>query len=1552
MRRTLNPMAQGRTTVSGNDSKSDPYQHPFQVQGLPRPQGLYNPALERDACGIGFIVNIKGIASHDIITKGIQILINLTHRGACGCDPDTGDGAGVTIQIPHRFFVRECADLGFRLPEPGQYGVGMIFFPVDKQPRLLIEGIFERIAQEEGLEVLGWRDTPVNADAIGRLARASQPYIQQIFVAAKGKLSQDELDRKLYVLRKRAESEVAASDLKDKDFFYVPSLSTRTIVYKGLLLAPQIAEFYGELSDEDVVSALCMVHQRFSTNTFPTWQLAHPFRYICHNGEINTLRGNANWMHARESVLSSALFGEDLKKLFPVIAPGGSDSATFDNAAELLYQGGRELPHSMAMLIPEAWSQDTTMHPDKKAFYEYHASLMEPWDGPAAIAFTDGRVIGATLDRNGLRPARYMITHDDLLIMSSETGVLPVKPEDAKFKGRLQPGKMLLCDLEQQRIIPDEEIKRKLYSRQPYAEWIKHQQVTLDQLPVPARWHPTDLDTILQRQRTFGYTDEDLRMIMAPMASKGEEPVGSMGTDTPLACLSDKPQPLFHYFKQLFAQVTNPAIDPIREELVMSLTSYIGTERNILAETEQHCHTLKLEQPILTNYDLEKLRRVAQGDFLATTLNMLFLAEGGEKEMERAIDTLCRRASWAIKSGYTLIVLSDRNVDSDYAPIPSLLALSAVHHHLIREGTRTQVALIVESGEPREVQHFCLLIGYGASAVNPYLAIETLEDMHRHGLFSDGVSFDEVLKKFKKSVNKGLLKVFSKMGISTLQSYRGAQVFEAIGLNKCLVDKYFTGTASRIEGVGLEVLAQEAVMKHQLGYQTVTEADTELPVGGNYQYRIRGEYHLLNPQTIAKLQHSVRQNKYETFQEFSDLVNNQNKQLCTLRGLIEFKYPKQGVPMEEVEPASEIVKRFKTGAMSFGSISKEAHETLAIAMNRIGGKSNTGEGGEDHARFHKDSNGDWRRSAIKQVASGRFGVTTTYLVNADELQIKIAQGAKPGEGGQLPGHKVDEVIARVRHSTPGVGLISPPPHHDIYSIEDLAQLIYDLKNSNPAARISVKLVSEVGVGIVAAGVAKAHADVVLISGDTGGTGASPLTSIKHAGVPWELGLAETQQVLVMNDLRSRIRVETDGKLCTGRDVAIAALLGAEEYGFATIPLVAMGCIMMRKCHLNTCPVGVATQDPELRAKFEGQPEHVINFFFFVAEELRQIMAKLGFRKVDDMIGRVDLLEARAAVDHWKAKGLDFSQVFYNPVVPKRVGRRCSIPQDHGLHQAIDYKLIELAKEAIERRRPVEINLPIRNIHRTVGTMMSGEIAKRYGPEGLAEDTIQIQFTGSAGQSFGAFLAKGVTLRLEGDANDYTGKGLSGGKLIIYPPRNSTFVPEDNIIVGNVVLYGATGGEAYFNGMGGERFAVRNSGAVAVVESVGDHGCEYMTKGIAVILGPTGRNFAAGMSGGIAFVLDETGDFGTIRCNRSIVDLESVDSQLDIQVLHNLITRHQRYTGSRRAKLILDNWGHYLPKFVKVFPQEYRKVLEQASKLPTEITHLAEQLQAAAEVTHG
>jgi glutamate synthase (NADPH/NADH) large chain len=1493
--------------------------------GLPVKQGLYDPQNERDACGIGFVVNIKGEQSHDIILKGIQILVNLTHRGACGCDSETGDGAGILIQIPDKLFRRECAKEGFTLPPAGEYGVGMIFFPVDRQQRLLCEGILERIVADEGLSVLGWRDIPTNGAAIGRVARGTQPYIEQIFVRAAAGMSQEELERKLFVVMKRAETEIANSDIRDKSWFYVASFSSRTIVYKGLLLAPQIAKFYGELSDPDCMSALCLVHQRFSTNTFPTWPLAHPFRYVCHNGEINTVRGNVNWMYARQNVLSSPHLG-DMNRIFPVITPNQSDSACLDNAVQLLSIAGRELPHTMAMLIPEAWDADTTMPAEKKAFYEYHASLMEPWDGPAAVAFTDGRVIGATLDRNGLRPARYLVTHDDMLIMSSETGVLPVKVEDVKYKGRLQPGRMLLVDLAEKRIIPDEELKRKLAGRQPYGEWLQQHQMELDNLPEPSRAYVTDHETVLQRQRCFGYTDEDLKFLMTPMAVNGEEAVGSMGVDTPLACLSDKPQSLFNYFKQLFAQVTNPPIDPIREELVMSLTSYIGTERNILEETPMHCHTLKLKHPILTNRDLEKLRRVSFGDFLACTLPTLYRVHGGEQELERALDGLCKRASLSIKNGYTVLILSDRGVDEDSAPIPSLLALTAVHNHLIREGTRTQVALIIESGEPREIMHFCVLIGYGASAVHPDLAIETLEDMAVKGMLPQGVTFEKALKNYKKAVNKGLLKVFSKMGISTLQSYRGAQIFEAIGLNKSLVDKYFTGTPSRVEGVGLEVLAREAQLKHDFAFRPLSDSDPELETGGSYQYRIRGEYHLVNPLTVSKLQHAVRQSSFATFKEYTELVNDQSKQLCTLRGLMNLKLASKPVPIEEVEPASEIVKRFATGAMSYGSISREAHETLAIAMNRIGGRSNTGEGGEDEDRFIRDANGDSRRSSIKQVASGRFGVTTHYLVNADELQIKIAQGAKPGEGGQLPGHKVSAEIGKTRHSIPGVGLISPPPHHDIYSIEDLAQLIYDLKNVNPAARISVKLVAEVGVGTVAAGVAKAHADVVLISGYDGGTGASPLTSIKHAGIPWELGLAETQQVLVMNDLRSRIRVQTDGKMQSGRDVVIAALLGAEEYGFSTAPLVSMGCIMMRKCHLNTCPVGIATQDPELRKKFTGSPENVINFFFYIAEEVRELMSKLGFRRMEDMIGRVDMIEMRHAVDHWKARGLDFSSILYNPQVPQRVGRRCMISQDHGLSEALDYKLIEHARDAIESRTPVDFKLPIKNIHRTVGAMLSGEIARKHGSEGLPDETVKFYFSGSAGQSFGAFLARGVTLTLEGDANDYVGKGLSGGRLIVFPPRNSTFLPEENILIGNVVLYGATSGEAFFNGVAGERFAVRNSGATAVVEGVGDHGCEYMTRGLVVVLGRTGKNFAAGMSGGLAFVLDETGEFAATRCNLAGVDLEPVTDQKDIQGLRTLISRHAEVTGSPRAEWILENWGDMLPKFLKVFPHEYKRVM--------------------------
>jgi len=1521
---------------------------------IPDPQGLYHPRNEHDACGMGLVASIRGEKSHDIIRKGLEVLINLTHRGAAGCDPETGDGAGILIQIPHVFFARECGELGIPLPGPGEYAVAMVFLPVDKHSRLQCEGVFERMATTEGLKVLGWRDTPVNGDAIGREARASQPYIEQFFVGRPEGMSEDDFERRLYLVRRRTENEIADSDIEEKEFFYVPSFSCRTIIYKGLMLAPQIEKFYFELANPLVTSALCLVHQRFSTNTFPSWKLAHPYRYVAHNGEINTIRGNVSWMNARQSVCETEHFGDKINDLYPIIMPEGSDSAGLDNAVEFLFQSGRSLPHVMAMLIPEAWAGNPDMDEDKRAFYEYHASLMEPWDGPAAIAFTDGRVVGATLDRNGLRPGRYIVTKDDLVVLASEAGVLDVPAEDIRKKGRLQPGRMFLVDTVEKRIISDAEIKKTLAARQPYGDWLKEQQVVLDSLPEPSRVIASNPETLLRRQRAYGYSEEDLRILLGPMGSRGEEPVGSMGTDTPLACLSDRPQPLFNYFKQLFAQVTNPPIDPIREELVMSLISYIGTERNILDENPENCHTLKLPHPILSNRDLEKLRRVSSGDLLATTLPALFRAADGEAGLRSALDELSARASHAVASGYTLLIISDRGVDSTYAPIPSLLAMAAVHNRLVQEKTRTQVALIIESGEPREVMHFALLIGYGASAINPYLAIETLHDLKRRGLLPHSVSANHAEKNFIKGINKGLLKTFSKMGISTLQSYRGAQVFEAVGLNQHLVETYFPGTASRIEGVGLDVLAREAQMKHSFAFQPLTESETELVVGGHYQYREGGEFHLLNPLTISKLQHSVRANNATTFQEYTDLLDEQNRNLCTLRGLLKLKYNDTAIPIEEVEPAKEIVKRFTTGAMSYGSISKEAHETLAIAMNRLGGMSNTGEGGEDEERFTPDANGDSRRSAVKQVASGRFGVTTNYLVNADELQIKMAQGAKPGEGGQLPGHKVDEVIAKTRHSIPGVGLISPPPHHDIYSIEDLAQLIYDLKNVNPQARIAVKLVSEVGVGTVAAGVSKAHADVVLISGDTGGTGASPLSSIKHAGLPWELGLAETQQVLLLNDLRGRIKVQTDGKLQTGRDVVIAALLGAEEFGFATTPLIAMGCIMLRKCHLNTCSVGIATQDPVLRERFTGQPEHVINFFFFIAEQIRQHMAKLGFRKFDDMVGRVDKIDASIADAHWKAKGIDLSSILYAPTVPSRVARRKVQAQDHGLDQALDHQLIAKAKPALESKTPVTGSFAIRNVHRTVGAMLGGQIARRYGSAALPDGTIHFKFEGSAGQSFGAFVPTGVTLELEGDSNDYLGKGLSGGRIIAYPPKTSFFLPEESILVGNVVLYGATSGEVFLNGIGGERFAVRNSGATAVVEGVGDHGCEYMTNGTVIVLGTTGRNFAAGMSGGRAFVFDDQGDFSSRRCNKASVDLEPLVNDADVAEVRALLERHRDYTGSPRAAWVLEHWAEAQPKFIKVFPHEYKRVLgvERVDTVYSPPITTAPHVEAAAEVQHG
>ncbi len=1492
--------------------------------GLPSKHGLYDPHYEKDACGIGFVVNIKGHKSHDIIKKGLQILENLAHRGAVGCDPCTGDGAGILIQIPHEFFKRACTEVGIQLPGTGEYGVGMVFLPRDPIQRRQCELLVERIVQEEGQRLLGWRDVPAKDAHLGDLARKHQPYIRQFFIA-RDILNEAQFERKLYAIRKRMENAILASAISDRNSFYITSLSANTIVYKGLLLPSQIPLFYPDLADTSVVSALSMIHSRFSTNTFPTWARAHPYRYICHNGEINTLKGNINWMQARQGRLFSELFGEDISKLFPIIYEEQSDSACFDNALEFLVMGGRSLPHAVMMMIPEAWSGNPDMDLDLRGFYEYHAAMMEPWDGPAAILFTDGKLIGATLDRNGLRPCRYLVTHDDLAIMSSEAGVLPVKPEEVLTKGRLQPGKMFLVDTMQGRIISDEEIKASIASRKPYRQWVTANRINIEDLPEPLNLLQPDHVTLRQRQQAFGYTIEELKMLMTPMAVTGEEAVGSMGTDTPLAVLSERPQSLFKYFKQLFAQVTNPPIDPIREQLVMSLVTNIGPKANLLSEMPESCRRIKVSQPILTNADLEKIRTIADGHFKTITLSMLFPVAKGPKGLAAAVEELCRQASEAIKAGYKFIILSDRGVNAEQAPIPSLLGISAVHHHLIRECSRTEVGLIVESGEPREVHHFACLIGYGAGSVNPYLAFETLTDMVRDGYLPEGIDETTAETKYIKAINKGLLKIFSKMGISTVQSYCGAQIFEAIGLNHDLIDRYFTGTASRIEGIGIETLAEETLRRHSVSYDT--SPMRQLEFGGEYHYRIQGEHHNWNPETIAKLQHATRSGGYATYKEFSQIVNDESKARSNIRGLFELKTLPTPIPLEEVQPASEIVKRFTTGAMSFGALGKEAHETLAIAMNRMGGKSNTGEGGEDPERFTPLPNGDSKNSAIKQVASARFGVTTHYLVNAKELQIKMAQGAKPGEGGQLPGHKVDETIARLRYATPGVQLISPPPHHDIYSIEDLAQLIYDLKNVNPDADISVKLVAEVGVGTVAAGVTKARADKILISGDSGGTGASPLSSIKYAGIPWELGLAETHQTLVLNNLRSRVKIETDGQMKTGRDVVIAALLGAEEFGFSTAPLIVEGCIMMRKCHLNTCPVGIATHDPVLRKKFSGQPEHVVNYFFFVAEDVRELMAQLGFRKFEEMIGRVDKIRAKKAVEHWKARGLDLSSILKRPNVSSEILTRCVERQDHGLEAALDHQLIQLAGTALASKQRVEASLPIRNVHRTVGAMLSGEIAKRYGMEGLSPDTIHFKFTGTAGQSFGAWLAKGVTLTLEGESNDYLGKGMSGGRIVVFPPKGSNFIPEETIIIGNVALYGAIAGEAYFYGMAGERFGVRNSGVHAVVEGVGDHGCEYMTGGVVVVLGKTGRNFAAGMSGGVAFVLNEDGGFER-RCNLSMVELEPVRDKADQALLRGMVERHAQYTGSAKAKKILQNWEVMLPKFVRVMSVEYKKVLAQ------------------------
>ncbi len=1497
------------------------------IPAMPTKQGLYDPSFEHDACGVGFVVDMAGHRSREIVRQALEVLNNLAHRGAKGSEANTGDGAGILLQIPHEFF-RETWDNGIALPEPGDYGVGMIFLPPDDGETQKIQALVEDSVYRTGQKLLGWRDVPTDNSPIGNTAKAGERRIRQVFIGRGDETEADRFEGSLLLVRKRAERAVRESSVEGREAFYVASLSSQTIVFKGMLSAEQIETYFPDLGDPRMISALALVHQRFSTNTFPSWPLAHPYRYLAHNGEINTLRGNINWMRAREGLFSSELFEEDIADLFPVLTEGGSDSAVLDNALEMLVLCGRSLPHAVMMLIPEAWDGHESMSEEKKAFYEYHSCLMEPWDGPASIAFTDGTVIGAVLDRNGLRPSRYLVTKDGMVVMASEVGVLDIPAEKVAFKGRLQPGKMFLVDTREGRIIDDTELKREMASARPYREWLDRNMVLLSDLPEAPRVPEPDHATVLRRQQIFGYTHEDLRILMAPMVVNSQEALGSMGNDTPLAVLSDRAPSLFNYFKQLFAQVTNPPLDAIREELVTSTISYVGAERNLLHPDPESCRQIKMLSPILDNAELTRLSQTSQPGFSAETLSIVFPVGERAAGMERVLDELCRAASRAIDEGVNILVLSDRAVDREFAPIPSLLAVAGLHHHLVREGKRTRAAIVVETGEAREVHQYCLLIGYGATAINPYLAFETLDDLIRENLVA--VTHSEAINHYIKAVKKGIVKVMSKMGISTLQSYRGAQIFEAIGLNQEFVDRYFTWTASRIDGIGLAEIAEEILAHHRWAFPERPVRSPDLEWGGQYQWRRDGEYHMYNPDTIHMLQYSARRNDYALFRKFSDAANRTDRRLCTLRGLLDFKFADEPVSIDEVEPVDSIVTRFATGAMSFGSISKEAHETLAIAMNRIGGKSNTGEGGEDPVRYTPDPNGDSRSSAIKQVASGRFGVTSEYLVNARELQIKMAQGAKPGEGGQLPGYKVDENIARVRYSTPGVGLISPPPHHDIYSIEDLAQLIFDLKNSNPRARISVKLVAEVGVGTVAAGVSKAHSDVVLISGDSGGTGASPLTSIKHAGIPWELGLAETHQVLVANDLRSRIIVQTDGQLKTGRDVVIASLLGAEEYGFSTAALIVTGCIMMRVCHLNTCPVGIATQDSRLREKFAGEAEHVVNYFRFVAQEVRELMARLGFRTVDEMVGRMDRLETRKAIDHWKGKKLDLTPILHRPNVSPSVGTRKMKEQDHGIADVLDNRLIELASEALEKKHPVEIQMPIRNSNRTTCTMLGSEVSRRYGADGLPEDTIRAHFTGSAGQSFGAFVPQGMTLTLEGDANDYMAKGLSGGRIIVYPPRESDFLPEENIIVGNVVLYGATGGEVFIRGVAGERFAVRNSGAVTVVEGVGDHGCEYMTGGRVVVLGLSGRNFAAGMSGGIAYVLDVEGDFAQ-HCNLEMVDLERLDVAAEENFVRFLIERHVNYTDSDYARGVLEHWESSRARFIKVMPLDYRRVLNERSR---------------------
>ncbi len=1490
--------------------------------------GLYSPAFEHDACGIGFVANIKGNKSNQIIGDALTVLENMEHRGACGNEVNTGDGAGIMIQVPHEFFFDECIKLGVHLPSFGRYGVGVMFFPQDIRLREECRDIFNRTAEKLGLEVLAYRKVPVNTDGIGPTALSVEPEMEHVFIACPDHITQrEDFERKLFILRNHASHTINNTVRKDEIGFYIASLSYKTVVYKGQLTSMQVRHYFTDLSNKRIVSAFGLIHSRFATNTFPSWKLAQPFRYMAHNGEINTLQGNINWLKTSEKSFVSPYFTkEEMDMILPVVTEGQSDSACLDNMIELLNLTGRSLPHVMMMLIPEAWDGNDQMDPVKRAFYEFHASLMEPWDGPASISFTDGRMIGAILDRNGLRPSRYCVTTDDRVIMASESGVLPVDPSIIKEKGRLQPGKMFVVDMEQGRIISDDELKQVICSRKPYAEWLNKYKIRLEELPEPrVMFTHLESEQVFKYQKAFGYSTEDLDHIISTMAVDGKEPVGSMAADIPLAVLSDQPQHLSSYFKQLFAQVTNPPIDPIRERMVMSLVTFVGNNGNLLNEEPLSCHTVALKHPVLANHDLEKIRSIDTGIFQAKSLQCYFRADGKPGSLKKGLDRLCRYAVDAVEDGFEVIILTDRAIDSEHAPIPSLLAMSAVHHHLIRKGYRGRVGIVVEAGDVWEVHHFACLLAFGATAINPYLALSSIRDMKISGRLETSLSAEDLKKNYLKAINDGLLKVFSKMGISTLQSYQGAQIFEIIGLNTAVVKTYFTGAVSRIEGMGLDEIAREILAKHLFAFARKDVPVDRLPVGGVYQWKRKGEFHLFNPQTIHYLQHATKTNDYSVFKKYTKLVNDQEEKAVTLRSLIRFKYNRPPISIDEVEPAESIFKRFATGAMSFGSISWEAHTTLAIAMNRIGARSNTGEGGEDEIRYERMPNGDSMRSAIKQVASARFGVTSYYLTEANELQIKMAQGAKPGEGGQLPGYKVDDWIGRTRHSTPGVGLISPPPHHDIYSIEDLAQLIFDLKNANRDARINVKLVSKAGVGTIAAGVAKAKADVILISGHDGGTGASPISSIRHAGLPWELGLAEAHQTLVKNKLRSRVVLQADGQMKTARDIAIATLLGAEEWGVATAALIVEGCIMMRKCHMNTCPVGVATQDPELRKRFTGNADHVVNFFRLITQELREIMAQLGFRTITEMVGQVDYLETRDDITHWKYKNVDLGPVLYKEPTSMYTGLYNMETQDHGLENILDWKLLEAAKPALEQGERVKAEFPIRNTDRTTGTLLSNEISKKFKALGLPGDTLHFKFTGTAGQSFGAFNARGITLELEGDANDYFGKGLSGARLIAYPPKESIYVPEENIIIGNTSFYGATEGEAYIRGKAGERFCVRNSGAKVVVEGVGDHGCEYMTGGLAVVLGGTGRNFAAGMSGGIAYVYDVKGQFDA-NCNKEMVDLEVLDDE-DLVVLKEMLTNHYEYTKSNVARFVLDDLENQARNFVKIFPRDYRKALE-------------------------